>query len=152
MPSNAQLPLLLLALLPLAPRADFLQSTYFTPIDDQCSGPRLQAISQLMGCTWQGPSASFSLTCTSPSSSIINVFSTPDCSGPSSPTRVPVNNSCAPGSKGSGFFTQRCIKGAYSASREFAASIRAQKINCAPPRSTALTTRAPLFPQRPGRT
>lgn len=95
---------------------DFIKTTFFLS-STKCSGNVYQTVSQLVGCTPQGPKNSLSITCLNSSGATAAVYSTLDCSGPSRSIDVPFDSSCS--ASGAQSWLTQCVTGSYSALQNF---------------------------------
>ena len=74
--------------------ADFISTTFYLG-SAKCSGPVFQTVAQLTGCAAQDNGASLTVTCINATAAEAAVYTTSDCTGPSTTIAVPFDSSCS---------------------------------------------------------
>ena len=91
--------------------ADYIQTSFYLA-NARCSGQIFQTVAQLPGCTVQG-AHSLTISCLNDTAAVADVYSSLDCTGPSSPIEVPFDSSCS--ASGAQSSLSQCKTGPYSA-------------------------------------
>jgi hypothetical protein len=120
----AALALVLLAAAVPAATADYLQTTFF-PSTTDCSGSFSQKVFSSIGCLDVGSGLFATLSCTSSTTARFNLFTTPQCTGSSTPSNFDFNSTCAAGGSSSSQ-QQVCVSGALTTPPGVASTIYSQ--------------------------